>query len=123
MQFYDWNNETSRSRTDGYSRGVAVGNSLMMAHVELEEGAVTKEHSHPHEEIIYVVSGKWKVVVDDVECVLEANQSLVVPPNAVHSSLALAPTLAVVSTNYRPEWQANSDYWLHYNTENHLWAV
>jgi len=123
MQFYDWNTETSRSKTDGYSRGVAVGNKLMMAHVQLDEGAVTAPHSHTYEEIIYVIYGKWQVTVDGEEKILEANQSLVVPPMAEHSSVALEPTLAVVCTDFRAEWQENSDYWLHYNTENHLWAV
>src|SRR5436190_3929795 len=123
MQFYDWNTETSRSSTDGYSRGVAIGNKLMMAHVQLEEGAVTTPHSHDYEEIIYVISGRWHVVVDGEERVLEANQTLVIPANAEHSSVALEETLAVVCTNYRAEWQENSDYWLHYNKENHLWAV
>jgi quercetin dioxygenase-like cupin family protein len=120
---YDWNKDENRSVTDGYSRGVAVGENLMMAHVRLEEGALTAPHSHPHEEIIYVVSGIWQVTLGETEFILEANQSLVVPPNIEHSSLALAETLAVVATNYRPEWHENSDFWLHYNTDNHLWAV
>jgi quercetin dioxygenase-like cupin family protein len=123
MKQYDWNKDENRSLTDGYSRGVAVGEKLMMAHVRLEEGAITASHSHPHEEIIYVVSGRWQVRAGAEEFVLEANQSLVVPPNVEHSSLALAETLAVVATNYRPEWSENSDFWLHYNTDNHLWAV
>ena len=109
--------------TDGYSRGVAVGENLMMAHVQLEEGAITASHSHSYEEIIYVVAGRWQVTLSETEFVLEANQSLVVPPNVEHSSVALAATLAVVATNYRPEWNENSDFWLHYNTDNHLWAV
>jgi quercetin dioxygenase-like cupin family protein len=95
----------------------------MMAHVQLEEGAVTAPHSHGHEEIIYVISGRWQVIVDGEERVLEPNQSLVIPAMAEHSSIALEPTLAVVCTDYRAEWQENSDYWLHYNKENHLWAV
>ena len=123
MKQYDWNTEENRTNTDGYSRGVAVGENLMMAHVRLEEGAITAPHAHPHEEIIYVVSGRWQVTVGEEKFVLEANQSLVVPPNVEHSSVALAETLAVVATNYRPEWNENSDFWLHYNADNHLWAV
>jgi quercetin dioxygenase-like cupin family protein len=123
MKQYDWNKSENRSVTDGYSRGVAVGEKLMMAHVKLAEGAMTAAHSHAHEEIIYVVSGKWQVKLGETEFVLEANQSLVIPPNVEHSSVALAETLAVVATNYRPEWSENSDFWLHYNTDNHLWAV
>ena len=123
MKIYDWDTEKNRSVTDGYSRGVAIGENLMMAHVKLAEGAITASHSHPHEEIIYVVSGSWQVRVGEKEFVLEANQSLVIPPNVEHSSVALAEVLAVVATNYRPEWNENSDFWLHYNTDNHLWAV
>ena len=123
MQFYDWNNISERSTTDGYSRSVAVGNEIMMAHVELEAGAVTASHSHAYEEIIYVVKGKWEVRLGNEELTLEANQSLVIPSGVEHSSVAIEDTTAVVSTNYRPEWRENSDYWLHYNAENHLWAV
>jgi quercetin dioxygenase-like cupin family protein len=123
MKYYDWDRHDERSHTDGYSRGVAVGENLMMAHVRLDGGAITATHSHPHEEIIYVVSGRWQLTVADRVFILEANQSLVVPPNIEHSSLALTETLAVVATNYRPEWSENSDFWLHYNNENHLWMV
>ncbi|MBS1797836.1 MAG: cupin domain-containing protein [Acidobacteria bacterium] len=123
MTFYDWENHEERSITHGYSRGVAVGSNLMMAHVKLETGAITTPHSHEHEEIIYVVAGRWQVTVGGREFIVEADQSLVVPPHVEHSSIALEETLAVVATNYRPEWSENSDFWLHYNTDNHLWAV
>lgn len=123
MKHYDWETNETRIEMDGYSRGVAVGENLMMAHVKLDEGAITAPHSHPHEEIIYVVAGEWQIKIGDREIVLKANQSLVVPPNEIHSSLALAETVAVIATNYRPEWNQNSDFWLHYNADNHLWAV
>ncbi len=123
MTQYDWNKNVNRTTTDGYSRAVAVGEKMMMAHVKLDEGAMTAAHQHAHEEIIYVVFGKWQIRLGEQEFVLEANQSLVVPPNVEHSSIALAETLAVVATNYRPEWNENTDFWLHYNTDNHLWAV
>lgn len=123
MTHYDWNNHDERTLTDGYSRGVAVGESLMMAHVKLEAGAITAPHRHAHEEIIYVVSGKWQVTVGEKVFVLHENQTLVVPASIEHSSLALEETLAVVATNYRPEWNENSDFWLHYNSDNHLWMV
>ena len=123
MKFYNWETDEKRSKTDGYSRGVAVGEKLMMAHVKLEAGALTTPHSHIYEEIIYVVLGSWQVTVGGEEFVLQANQSLTIPPDVEHSSVALEETLAVVATNYRPEWRENSDFWLHYNAENHLWAV
>ena len=123
MNFYDWSDEKTRTEVGGYKRGVAVGENIMMAHVELEAGAITAPHCHAYEEIIYVVHGKWQVNLDGKPIELKANQTLVIPPNVEHSSVALEATLAVVSTNYRPEWRENSDYWLHYKPEDHLWAV
>lgn len=123
MKIYDWKDEKSHLQIDGYSRGVAAGKNLMMAHVQLEAGAITAPHSHEYEEIIYVVSGRWKVTVDGEECELMANQSLVIPPNVEHSSFAEEETLAIVCTNFRPEWIENSDFLLHYDNEKYLWAV
>ena len=120
---YDWNQNDGRTAVDGYSRGVAVGKNLMMAHVILEEGAITKSHNHGYEEIIYVVSGVWKIILGEEEILVEANQSLVIPPDVEHSSVAETDVLAVVCTNYRADWADNQDFWLHYNTERHLWAV
>ena len=123
MKFYDWSDEKTRTEVDGYKRGVAIGEKLMMAHVELDAGAITTTHSHSYEEIIYVVRGHWQIILDGKTYELKADQTLVIPPNVGHSSVALEATLAVVSTNYRPEWQENTDYWLHYKPEDHLWAV
>jgi quercetin dioxygenase-like cupin family protein len=120
---YDWNEQKGRTEVDGYSRGVAVGEKIMLAHVHLEAGAVTNAHKHDHEEIIYVVSGKWKIQYADREFIIEANQSLVIPPFVEHSSVALEEMIAVVATNYREGWNDNQDFWLHYNKEKHLWAV
>lgn len=120
---YDWNEKEGRTEVDGYSRGVAVGEKIMLAHVHLEEGAITKAHSHDYEEILYVVSGKWKIHFGERDFIIEANQSLVIPPFVEHSSVALSEMVAVVATNYRPTWTENEDFWLHYNHEKHLWAV
>jgi len=123
MKLYEWSNEETRTVVDGYKRGVASGENIMMAHVELDAGAVTAEHSHEYEEIIYVVRGCWQIDLDGKRIELKADQTLVIPANIEHSSLALEDTLAVVCTNYRPEWRENTDYWLHYKAEDHFWAV
>jgi quercetin dioxygenase-like cupin family protein len=123
MTYHDWKHEKGRTVAHGYNRGVAVGNELMMAHVRLEPGTITASHRHAYEEIVYVVSGCWEITVNGETTVVGADQTLTVPPHAEHSAVALEETLAVVATNYRPEWNENSDLWLHYNAEHHLWAV
>lgn len=51
---------------------------------EIEAGAKLPEHSHPHEQIVNVLEGKYELVVDGVSHVLEAGDVLVVPGGALH---------------------------------------
>ena len=51
----------------------------------IESGAKLPEHSHPHEQIVNVLEGRYELVVDGEPHVLEAGDVLVIPGNAVHS--------------------------------------
>ncbi|MGQ9553312.1 MAG: cupin domain-containing protein [Anaerolineae bacterium] len=46
------------SPTDGVSRRVVVGNKLMLALIEIQPGQPVQTHSHPHEQMGYVISGR-----------------------------------------------------------------
>lgn len=43
---------------------VAHGPKTLMAHFKLKAGAVLDKHSHPHEQIGYLISGKLKFEID-----------------------------------------------------------
>lgn len=55
---------------------------------DIEEGAVLPEHSHPHEQIVNLLEGRYELVVDGEPHVLEAGQVLVVPGGARHHGRA-----------------------------------
>lgn len=63
--------------------------NLMLVRVSLGKNAVGPPHKHPHTQVGYVESGKFKIQVGDDTKVLEAGDSFYVPPNVVHSAVAL----------------------------------
>ena len=46
------------SPADGIARRIVVGDKLMLALIEIQPGHPVQPHSHPHEQMGYVVSGR-----------------------------------------------------------------
>jgi quercetin dioxygenase-like cupin family protein len=79
----------------GRRKTVGDGDKLMLLEIEFEAGGGVPPHSHPHEQISYVLRGKMEYVVDGATFVLEAGQSAVVPGGVVHSASAIEPSAVV----------------------------
>ena len=63
------------------------GREVIQAIVELEPGATAPRHSHPGEEIIYVLEGTWEYTLDGKPpLVLKAGDVLFIPAGVVHSA-------------------------------------
>ena len=54
---------------------LAAGEHANIQHFRIEPGAVVPEHSHPHEQLGYVVSGTLTFAVDGREVAVEAGGS------------------------------------------------
>ncbi|ARK29542.1 cupin domain-containing protein [Halalkalibacter krulwichiae] len=65
------------------------GKQLMMMEVEFEAGGIGVEHSHPHEQYTYCLSGKFEFKVAGETIVLTKGETLYIPGEAIHSCLAL----------------------------------
>jgi quercetin dioxygenase-like cupin family protein len=57
---------------------------------QIEEGAELPEHSHPHEQIVNVLEGRYELTVDGETFVLTSGDVLVIPGGAAHSGRAHA---------------------------------
>ncbi len=55
---------------------------------KIEAGAQLPEHSHPHEQIVNMLSGTYRLVVDGTPHLLDAGDVLVIPGGATHSGEA-----------------------------------
>jgi quercetin dioxygenase-like cupin family protein len=93
----------------GVSRSVFSGDGATLAFTTLEPGHTARPHSHPHEQIVYVLEGELLFVVGDEEAVLAAGDMVVVPPGVEHWAQTLGEGPAVdlsVFTPHRAEYAA-----------------
>ena len=64
-----------------------AGREVIQTIVELEAGTVAPKHSHPGEEIIYVLEGTWEYAVgDNPPLTLKAGDVLFIPAETPHSA-------------------------------------
>ncbi len=74
-------------------RILAYSPKLMAVELTLDKGAVGAKHSHPHEQIGYVISGSVTYQEEGQEDkVLTAGDAYYVAPNVVHGAIALEET-------------------------------
>ena len=63
------------------------GREVIQSRIDFDEGEVFGKHSHPGEEIIYVIEGVFEYQVEDKAPVtLKAGDVLFIPHGAVHSA-------------------------------------
>lgn len=62
------------------------GESFMMVQAVLQPGAIVAEHKHPHEQTGKVIGGRARVVIGDVEKIVEPGDFCIFPPDVPHSA-------------------------------------
>lgn len=68
----------------GVVRRVFSGEKATLAFTTLDPGHQPNPHSHSHEQIVYILSGRARFVVGDEEATLGPGEMLVVPPGVQH---------------------------------------
>ena len=64
-----------------------AGREVIQVMVELEPGTTAPRHSHPGEEIIYVLQGTWEYTLEGKPPVtLKAGDVLFIPAGTIHSA-------------------------------------
>ena len=74
------------------TRQFCSGEQAMIGRILLKKGCVVPEHSHPNEQLAYIVSGALEFVVGGVTQMVRAGEVLVIPANVPHSATALEDT-------------------------------
>ncbi len=70
-------------------RILSYDESLMSVEVSFEKGGAGAEHSHPHTQCSYVLSGKFSYSVEGEAVILNPGDSIVVPSGLPHSTVCL----------------------------------
>jgi quercetin dioxygenase-like cupin family protein len=80
----------------GLERRVGAYNEkLFLAEHRMENGWVGAAHSHPHDQIVYVISGHLRVVAGGRTFEVRQGDSFVVRGGVEHQASALAPSLVI----------------------------
>ncbi len=77
-------------------RVLSYGGGMMLVQFTFDAGITAPVHSHPHEQIGYVVSGEIDLMMEGKETTrLTAGCSYYVAPNVRHGIITRAPTVLI----------------------------
>ena len=96
----------------GIRSALVAGERLMLSALEMEDGGVVPEHSHPHEQAGVVLEGRLRLRIGDEERELMPGDAFVIPPNVVHSGVVTAGPARVLDI-FSP---VRDDYVKRYNS-------
>jgi quercetin dioxygenase-like cupin family protein len=95
MSFFTVDELPGTEMLPGVVRRAVYLDHAMVTFFNFEPGSVIPEHSHPHEQISYVIEGAFEFRLGDEVRVLRAGEGVCCPPNVPHSATVLdEPTVA-----------------------------
>ena len=71
------------------------GDKTLMVEIEFDAGSIVENHSHPHEQIGYLVSGRMNLTIGRSTWEVQKGDSWIIPGNVPHSAEILEPSLAI----------------------------
>jgi len=108
-----WNEIAIESLNPLLGRQLVVGQNIMLARVLLKKGCVVPEHSHPNEQVTYILEGALKFWIDGREILVNAGETLTIPPNMPHKAEAMEDTVDLdVFYPPRADWMSGKDSYL-----------
>lgn len=110
--------ELSGIRIRGLASPSRGATETMTYRVELAGGQRLPDHTHDHEEVSHVVSGRWTVSIDGEESALAPGDTVVIPAGVTHGSYTREGDEAVILTSmpvgtvmFRPDGEQVSPPW------------
>ena len=80
----------AREILDGTIRGhYAHLAGMTLGEVNLDAGTVVPMHSHPHEQVTYVIDGRFEFTVGDETTILEPGMLAIIPGGVKHGGTTL----------------------------------
>jgi quercetin dioxygenase-like cupin family protein len=91
--------------TEMMSQKVVTGTHQMLAQTYLKQGALVPLHTHPSEQMTYVLQGAVRFVVAGEETIVREGEVLHIPANAPHQAEVLEDTFQLdVFSPPRADW-------------------
>ncbi len=74
---------------------LVYGDKTLMAEFKLEKGANLPQHSHPHEQTGYLVSGQMDITIDSVTHQVKSGDSWCIPGGVEHHAKVIEDSVAI----------------------------
>lgn len=99
------------------TRAFITGSQAMIARIDLKKGCVVPRHSHPNEQIAWIVEGALVFVLGEEgaeqRVTVRAGEVLVIPGNLPHAAEALEDTVDYdIFAPPRQDWINKDDAYL-----------
>ena len=97
-----WAQQTGFTRVMLQDHDLSVaGKHVVQARAEFQPGAASGRHTHPGEEIAYVLEGQLEVTIDGKpKIAVKAGETFFIPAGAVHEGKNVGSTVAKVLGTY-----------------------
>jgi len=83
--FIDPNSLARQELRDGVSARAAWGEKIMLSFIDLDPHSVIPGHSHPHEQMGIVLSGKFELTIGDESRLVQEGDAYLIPSGVEHS--------------------------------------
>jgi len=115
-----WDDIPQEMLSSKIGRRMVTGEKVMVAIIDLKEGAQVPSHSHHNEQITYVVSGCLRFTMGDQSVIdVRSGETLVIPPNVEHAAVALEDTVDLdCFSPPRADWLSGEDAYLRRDDAN-----
>ena len=84
--FINTGNLPQKELVNGITARVAWGENLMLSFMKLNPNAIAPSHSHPHEQMGLVLSGKLEVTINNETKLLKEGDAFLIPSDVEHSA-------------------------------------
>ena len=92
---YNWNDLPNEVVRKGVSRAGFRGEDVLLVMNKIEPGMDINPHSHPFEQVVYIVEGRVKFHVGDEEMEAGPGSLIRIPPDVVHDAEPIGDTPAL----------------------------
>lgn len=83
------NELTALDVAEGVRGRIVTSDTMTVAYMELNKGAVVPEHRHYHEQVVNVIQGELELTANGTVVILKPGIVMVLPPNTPHAARAI----------------------------------
>ena len=113
MKHINWDKIPPERVNDQFVRRLAWDGKVMIARTDVEKGYVVPPHSHPNEQVTWVMSGKWRFRLEGKTVDVGPNEMIFIPANVEHTVEAVETLVAYdIFTPPREDWLKGEDSYL-----------